>query len=162
MNFHEQILRHFHSKMASVVGSEVEVQDVGDDIQIQEVEVEPISVEVPIETTVIGEDGTIEVQPMIALQPLPEPAQEEIVLQSEEVVGHDPNFVYVDNIPVPAPEIEISTEDVATTVKRGKGGKKKGGKLKNQPGEMGLNDLSLDTIGGTRKWRVLGDNVGFR
>ena len=137
--------------MASIVGSEVEVQDVGDDIQIQEVEVEPISVEVPIETTEAVEDGTIEVQPMIALQPLPEPAQEEVVLQ-EEVVGHDPNFVYVDNIPVPAPEVEISTEDVVTTVKRGKGGKKKGGKFKAQPGEMGLNDLSLDTIGGTRKW----------
>ena len=143
--------RHILSKMASIVGSEVEVQDVGEDIQIQEVEVEPISVEVPIDTVETCEDGTIEVQPMIALQPLPEPAQEEVVLQ-EEVVGHDHNFVYVDNIPVPAPEVEICTEDVVTTVKKGKGGKKKGGKFKAQPGEMGLNDLSLDTIGGTRKW----------
>jgi transcription factor YY len=125
--------------MASIVGSEVEV---GDDIQIQEVEVDHISVEVPIDS-----DG---VCPMIALQPLPEPAQEEVVQIQEEVVG-DQNFVYVDNIPVPAPEVvEICTEDLVVAPQRkGKGAKKKGNRMRS---EMGLNDLSLDAMGGSRKW----------
>ncbi|ELU12870.1 hypothetical protein CAPTEDRAFT_223122 [Capitella teleta] len=140
--------------MASIVGSEVEVQDVGDDIQIQEVEVEPISVEVSIDSDGACLDGSINVQPMIALQPLPEAVKEEVVLHEEVVGGHDQNFVYVDNIPVPAPEVvEICTEDmIITTQKKGKGVKKKGNKFRAQPGEMGPNDLSLDTMGGSRRW----------
>lgn len=120
--------------MASIVGSEVEVQDGEDDIQIQEVEVEPISVEVPMA------DGSIEVvQPMIAMMP-----EEEVVLQEEVVGGPQQNFVYVDNIPVPAPEVvEVCTEDISTPHK------KKGGKKKKKTTDVGLNDLMGDH---SRKW----------
>ena len=119
-----------------------------DDIQVQEVEVEQIPVEMPIET--VETEETIEVQPMIALQPLPEPASEEIVLQtSEEVVGAD-SLVYVDTIPVPAPEIEISTEDESP--RRGKGGKRKGkGKHVAELVVDSESDISF-TDGQTRKW----------
>ena len=128
-----------------VDGLQVEIQD---DIQVQEVEVEQIPVEMPIET--VETEETIEVQPMIALQPLPEPASEEIVLQtSEEVVGAD-SLVYVDTIPVPAPEVEISTEDESP--RRGKGGKKKGrGRNVTELVVDSESDISL-TDGQTRKW----------
>ena len=140
--------------MASVVGCEVEIQDI-DDVQIQEVEVEPIPVEMPIETVETSEE-TIEVQPMIALQPLPD-AQEEIILQtSEEVVGDgDQLVVYGDTIPVPQPEIEIQTEEVSpSTSKRGKGGKRKGNRGKSVLDfiDTGDSDVSFDTGGGTRRW----------
>lgn len=125
--------------MASVIGSEVE---------IQEVEVESIPVEMPIET-VETTDDTVEVQPMIALQPLPEPAQEEIVLQTREEVVGDPNLVY-DTIPVPAPEIEICTEETTTT-RKGKGGKKKGAKNRGLSNVGLAGDLGLD-VSSTKKW----------
>ncbi len=137
--------------MASVVGSEVEIHDMGDvHVQIEEIEVEPIPVEMPVETVEISEE-TIEVQPMIALQPLPECAQEEIVLQtSEEIVG-DPNLVYVDNIPVPAPDIEI--QSVSVPGRRGKGGKKKGrSRLVTDFVDTGDGEIVFDTSGVTRKW----------
>lgn len=125
--------------MASVIGSEVE---------IQEVEVESIPVEMPIET-VETTDETVEVQPMIALQPLPD-AQEEIVLQTrEEVVGNDPNLVYADSIPVPAPEIEISTEETHT-LKRGRG-KKRGAKNRGLLSGLGT-ELTLDSPSSAKKW----------
>ncbi|XP_033733696.1 transcriptional repressor protein YY1-like [Pecten maximus] len=129
--------------MASVIGSEVE---------IQEVEVESIPVEMPIET-VETTDETVEVQPMIALQPLPD-AQEEIILQTREEVVGDPNLVYVgdvDHIPVPAPEIEISTEET-TTFRRGKGGKRKGTKARGLiPTGLGA-ELNFDVPTSTKKW----------
>jgi transcription factor YY len=127
--------------MASVIGSEVE---------IAEVEVEAIPVEMPIETVV--ETDEVSVQPMIALQPLPEPAVEEIVLQTrEEVVGD--NFVYTDSIPVPAPEIEISTEETVPT-RKGKGGRRKGGKSRNLVSAAsisGVGELGLDPSS-SKKW----------
>lgn len=123
--------------MASVIGSEVE---------IQEVEVESIPVEMPIET-VETTDGTVEVQPMIALQPLPD-VQEEIILQTREEVVGDPNLVYIDSVPCPAPEIEICTDDM--TVNRKRGGKKR---VQKNRGYVGLTpDLSFDTPGSTKKW----------
>lgn len=133
--------------MASSVGLEVEIQDVGD-IQVQEVEVEQIPVEMPIET--VETEETIEVQPMIALQPLPEPASEEVVLQTSEEVAGD--LVYIDTIPVPTPEVEISSEYLQSPVRRGKGGKKKG-KAKNIS-ELVVDsesDISLSD-GPARKW----------
>ena len=140
--------------MASVVGSEVEIQDVGD-VQIQEVEVEPIPVDMPIETVETTEE-TIEVQPMIALQPLPEAAHEEIVLQtSEEVVGGEHQLVYVDNMPVPAPEIEISTDyTIPTTSRKGKGSRKRQSKLVGTVDfvDTGDGEVVLDTTGVKRKW----------
>ncbi|KAF7408200.1 hypothetical protein HZH66_002737 [Vespula vulgaris] len=76
--------------------------------EIQEVEIETIPVEIPcetVETTIEGDDG----QPMIALQPLPEPGREEIILQTqEEIVGADPLSVY-DQIPVPENDIYVES-----------------------------------------------------
>ncbi|XP_074640067.1 transcription factor YY2-like isoform X2 [Tubulanus polymorphus] len=90
------------------------------------IEIESIPVDMPIETVETIGDDTIEVQPMIALQPLPEPVHEEIVLQTrEEVVGDGDSLVSYGEIPVPQ-EIEVSSEEVLTSTKRGKGGKKKG------------------------------------
>ena len=125
--------------MASIIGSEVE---------IQEVEVEAVPVELPIETVETSDD-TIEVQPMIALQPLPEAVHEEIVLQTrEEVVG---DLVSADSVPVPAPVIEITAEDV-TSYRKGKAGKKKGKSPKylSNPG-LGQ-ELSLDIPTSHKKW----------
>ncbi|XP_013394315.1 transcriptional repressor protein YY1 isoform X2 [Lingula anatina] len=124
-----------------------------EEFQVQEVEIESIPVEMPIETVETSEE-TIEVQPMIALQPLPEASHEEIVLQTREEVVGDPNLVYVDSIPVPAPEIEISTEEIAPIIKKGRGGKKKGGK--NRGGVQVVtslgSELGLDHTSSTRKW----------
>ncbi|KAL8564285.1 hypothetical protein ACOMHN_050896 [Nucella lapillus] len=126
--------------MASVIGSEVE---------IAEVEVEAIPVEMPIETIV--ETDEVSVQPMIALQPLPESAVEEIILQTREEVVGDPNLVYADSIPVPAPEIEISTEETVP-MKKGKGGRRKGGKSRNYTASIpGIGDLGLDPTS-SKKW----------
>ena len=149
--------------MASIVGSEVEIQEM-ENIQIQEVEVEPIPVEMPTETVETSVDDTIEVQQMIALQPLPEPAQEEVVLQSSDdhVVIGNPNFVYVDNIPVPAPEIDVYTDDTSpSTSRKGKGGKRKAAKSagirnKEQVIETSMGEYTLidpSSLGATnRKW----------
>ncbi|ESO96427.1 hypothetical protein LOTGIDRAFT_64240, partial [Lottia gigantea] len=121
-------------------------------VEIQEIEVEAIPVEMPIETVETSDD-TVSVQPMIALQPLPESAHEEIILQTREEVVGDPNLVY-DTIPVPAPEIEISTEE-SVIPKRGKGGKRKGGKSKGLMNTslsgLGQNDLTLGDSS-TKKW----------
>lgn len=126
--------------MASVIGSEVEVQ---------EVEVETIPVEIPIETVETTDE--VSVQPMIALQPLQDTSGEEIVLQTREEVVGDPNLVYADTIPVPAPEIEISTEEITPT-RKGKGGKRKG-KSRNsvQNSGLGINDVGLGDSS-VKKW----------
>lgn len=88
---------------SSDIITEVEIQP-----DIQEVEIETIPVEIPcetVETTIEGEDA----QPMIALQPLPEPGREEIILQTqEEIVGADPLNVY-DQIPVPEADIYVES-----------------------------------------------------
>ena len=127
--------------MASVIGSEVE---------IAEVEVEAIPVEMPIETVIEADE--VSVQPMIALQPLPEPTVEETVLQTREEVVGDPSLVYADGI-VPAPEIEISTEETVP-VRKGKGGRKKGLKsrhLVNASNISSLGDLGLESTS-AKKW----------
>ena len=133
--------------MASVVGSEVEIQDVGD-VQIQEVEIEPIPVEMPVETVETTGEEMIEIQPMIALQPLPE-AQEEIILQTTEEVVGDPSLVYTDSIPIPS--LALSTEDYGTG-KRGPRGKKRPLRTTAPRGSEYLQtDLVLDPTG-PRKW----------
>ena len=139
----------------SIEESEVEIQQDGEVI-----EVESIPVDIPIEAAMTVEtvgDETIEVQPMIALQPLPDSVSEEIVLQTrEEVVGGDPNLVYGDAIPVPAPEIEVSSEDILSpSVRRGGGKNRKKGKARNiiqVPPTFSGGELSLDHGSATRKW----------
>lgn len=153
MNIHVnlQIAAIPETNMASVVGSEVEIQDVGD-VQIEEVEVEPVPVEMPIETVETSGE-TVEIQPMIALQPLPEAGEEVILQTTEEIVGDTTNLVYVDSmtIPVPTPEIEISTEEQSpSTSKRGKGGKKRG-KTKGILVD-GDSELTFDPNSTTRRW----------
>ena len=140
------------SKMASVVGSEVEIDD-GCDVQIEEVEVEPIPVELPCEAIeTVGE--TVEIQPMIALQPLPEAGEEVILQTTEEIVGDTSNLVYVDTIQVPTPEIEITTDEQSpSTSKKGKGGKRK---IKTTgiivDGSTGIGELTFDPNSTTRRW----------
>lgn len=104
---------------SSDIITEVEIQP-----DIQEVEIESIPVEIPcetVETTIDGDDG----QPMITLQPLPEPGREEIILQTqEEIVGGDPLSVY-DQIPVPDNDIYVESSpgpSRKTTKKARKGG----------------------------------------
>lgn len=104
---------------SSDIITEVEIQP-----DIQEVEIETIPVEIPcetVETTIEGDDG----QPMISLQPLPEPGREEIILQTqEEIVGGDPLSVY-DQIPVPDNDIYVESSpgpSRKTTKKARKGG----------------------------------------
>ena len=138
--------------MASVVGSEVEIQDDVCDVQIEEVEIEPIPVEMPIETVETSEE-VIEGSQMIALQPMPEAGEEVILQTTEEIVG-DQNLVYIDSIPVPTPEIEIATEEQSpSTSKKGKGGKKKG-KTKgiSLEGDVGIGELTFDPNSTTRRW----------
>ena len=77
--------------MASMGFSDAEMQPV-----IQEIEIESMPVEMPVEN---GE--MIDGQPIIALHSIPEPGQEEVVLQThEEIVGEDQdNLAY--SIPMP-------------------------------------------------------------
>ncbi|XP_077538188.1 transcription factor YY2-like isoform X3 [Haemaphysalis longicornis] len=129
---------------SSDVVTEVEIQP-----EIQEVEIEAIPVEMPVETVVTTVEA-VEGQPMIALQPLPEPGREEIILQTqEEIVGsidadHEALTGY-DNIPVPTPDVLIETSP-STSGKRGRKGKR-GGKGRSFGGE-----LTFETDRSTRKW----------
>lgn len=96
---------------------------------IQEVEIESIPVEIPcetVETTIEGVDG----QPMIALQPLPEPGREEVILQTQEEIvgGGDPLSVY-DQIPVPN-DGDIYVESSPGPSRRGNRKGRRGGKLR--------------------------------
>ncbi|CAH1791661.1 unnamed protein product [Owenia fusiformis] len=155
MNIHDEY--PLHRRLPALL--KIKMASIGSEVEIQEVEVETIPIDMNIET-VETSDETIEVQPMIALQPLPDAIQEEIVLQTrEEVVGDhdltDATLVYEDSINVPVPEVEISSDMFIETGKKTKGGKKKGGKSK-----LGLvssasivgTDFPLDPSTTTRKW----------
>ena len=135
--------------MASFVETEVEIQDVGN-VEVQEVEVEQIPVEMPIEI-VETSDNKAAVQQMISLHHA-QSHDDEMILQTagEEVVG-DPNLVYVDTAPV-VPEIEVSSDDVyMTDHRRLKGGKKKLVKAKNDS-EIPLNELFIAPSMTPRRW----------
>ncbi|KAG1706999.1 Transcription factor YY2 [Nymphon striatum] len=118
--------------------------------EIQEVEIEAIPVELPVETvetTVETADG----QPMIALQPLPEPGREEIILQTqEEIVGSADALAGYHQIPVPtADDISIETSP-GTSNKRAKRAKRTS-RGKTVGGHLG-SDLSFETDRNSRKW----------
>lgn len=128
---------------SSDIITEVEIQP-----DIQEVEIESIPVDIPcetVETTIEGEDG----QPMIALQPLPEPGREEIILQTqEEIVGSDPLSVY-DQIPVP--ENDIYVESSPGPSRKGPKKARKGASSRFRTTEHAIfGDMASDTK--TRKW----------
>lgn len=111
---------------------------------IEEVEIESIPVDMPcetVETTIDYGEG----QPMIALQPLPEPGREEIILQTQEeiVCSEDPLSVY-DQMQVPDQEIYVETSP-GPSRKGGRKGKR-GGRFKND------NFMSDGTETKARKW----------
>lgn len=121
--------------------TEVEIQP-----DIQEIEIESIPVEIPcetVETTIECVDG----QPMIALQPLPDPGRDEIILQTqEEIVGTvDPLSVY-DQIPVPT-ESDIYAESSPGPSRRGHKKPKKGGRFRGN--EQYIGEMAETK---TRKW----------
>ncbi|XP_012251844.1 transcriptional repressor protein YY1-like isoform X1 [Athalia rosae] len=128
---------------SSDIITEVEIQP-----DIQEVEIETIPVEIPcetVETTIEGDDG----QPMIALQALPEPGREEIILQTqEEIVGGDPLSVY-DQIPVP--ENDIYVESSPGPSRKGPKKARKGGSSRfRAPDHTIFGDMGTETK--ARKW----------
>jgi len=112
--------------------------------EMQEVEIE--SLDIPIETA----EQTIECvecEPMIALQPLPEPGREEIILQTqEEIVGSAEALEGYEHMTVPN-EVYIETSP-ETTGKKGRRGKK-GGRTKGV--HLG-GDMSYDNDRNARKW----------
>ncbi|XP_022197451.1 transcriptional repressor protein YY1 [Nilaparvata lugens] len=121
--------------------TEVEIQP-----DIQEIEIESIPVEIPcetVETTIECVDGS----PMIALQQLPDPGRDEIILQTqEEIVGaNDPLSVY-DQIPVPS-ENDLYADSSPGPSRRGHRKPKKSGKFRGN--EQYLSEMT-DTK--TRKW----------
>ncbi|KAF4517080.1 hypothetical protein B566_EDAN006397 [Ephemera danica] len=120
--------------------------DVLSEVEIQEVEIEAIPVELPVETVETSIDG----QPMISLQALPDPGREEIILQTqEEIVGGDPLSSY-DQIPVPN-EGDIYIESSPGPSRR----TPKKGRRNNQTIKMRNNDVLTDfgsTETKTRKW----------
>lgn len=124
--------------------TEVEIQP-----DIQEIEIESIPVEIPcetVETTIECVDG----QPMIALQPLPDPGREEIILQTqEEIVGSvDPLSVY-DQIAVPS-ENDIYADTSPGPSKRIRKPKKQG-RFRGPEQYIGHN-IGEMTETKTRKW----------
>lgn len=128
---------------SSDIITEVEIQP-----DIQEVEIETIPVEIPcetVETTIEGEDG----QPMIALQPLPEPGREEIILQTqEEIVGADPLSVY-DQIPVPDNDIYVESSP-GPSRKAAKKARKSGGARFRTSEHAIFGEMATETK--ARKW----------
>lgn len=128
---------------SSDIITEVEIQP-----DIQEVEIEAIPVEIPcetVETTIEGEDG----QPMIALQPLPEPGREEIILQTqEEIVGADPLSVY-DQIPVPDNDIYVESSP-GPSRKAAKKARKSGGTRFRASDHAIFGEMATETK--ARKW----------
>uniref|UniRef100_T1IWV8 C2H2-type domain-containing protein n=1 Tax=Strigamia maritima TaxID=126957 RepID=T1IWV8_STRMM len=128
---------------SSDVVTEVEIQP-----EIQEVEIEAIPVEMPVETVETTIE-TIDTQPMIALQPLPEPGREEIILQTtEEIVGNTDTMGVYDQIPVPT-EVLIESSP-GTSGKRGRRGKK--GKGKGSHLSSSTSELTFESDRNTRKW----------
>lgn len=134
--------------MASLEEGEIEIQDVND-VQIQEIEIEQIQVDLPIETVETSDDN-IDEQPIMDLHSLPEPSQEEIVLQTSDDVG-DHHLVYVDGIP--APEIEISTEESSPTFgRRFRNNRRKFNRNRILTHGDAFGELTLDTGLGSRRW----------
>ncbi|KAH0550320.1 transcriptional repressor protein YY1-like isoform X2 [Cotesia glomerata] len=128
---------------SSDIITEVEIQP-----DIQEVEIETIPVEIPcetVETTIEGDDG----QPIISLQPLPEPGREEIILQTqEEIVGGDPLSVY-DQIPVPDNDIYVESSP-GPSRKTSKKTRKSGNTRFRSQDHAIFGDMGTETK--TRKW----------
>ncbi|GAB6031703.1 hypothetical protein CHUAL_009454 [Chamberlinius hualienensis] len=131
--------------MASVdVVTELEIQP-----EIQEVEIESLPVDMPVESieTTVGIEG----QPMIALQQLPDPNRDEIILQTqEEIVGSAEALAGYDQIHVPTSGVLLETSP-GTSGRRGKRGKK-GGKSGKGMQISSNSDYGYDMDRNTRKW----------
>lgn len=134
--------------MASSVETEVEIQDVGN-VEIQEVEVEHIPVEMPIEIVETSEDKSAVHEMIFHTSHV---SEEEIVAQNtgEEVV-EDPNLVYLDHLPV-APEIEVSSDELFNgDTQTFKNPQRQSPHMKADE-EGPLNDLFIDSSLAPRKW----------
>lgn len=92
--------------------TEVEVQP-----EIQEVEIEAIPVDMPVDAI-----ETYEGEPIIALQQLPEPGREEIIFQTQEEVVGEQEIPY--EIPVPV-DHDVCVESSPGPSKRQKKGQKR-------------------------------------
>lgn len=132
--------------------------------EIQEVEIEAIPVELPVETVETTVETGADGQPMIALQPLPEPGRDEIILQTqEEIVGSADALAgyhhhHHHHIPVPtAEDISIETSPASTSnSKRAKRAKRtsrgKGVNVAVVGAHSFGSDLAFETDRNTRKW----------
>lgn len=162
---------YLRNKMASIENDcEVEIQDVGDDVLVQEVEVQ----DVPVEVIDDPSEGIEMAQPLIILHALPDQFNDEIELQTaEEIIEDDGSchFVtdeYQDHIPnvseaelglevftgytPPAPVVTIPQSGG----RRGKGKGKRAAKGNRFPqqndGELTLEDMQALDPSGSRKW----------
>lgn len=115
--------------------TEVEVQP-----EIQEVEIEAIPVEMPVET-MASYDG----EPIISLQHLPEPGREEIIFhtQEEEVVGEQ-------EIPYEIPDVCVESSSAAASPGPSSKRQKKGQKRRRELEELNPQELNAISVG--QKW----------
>lgn len=125
--------------------------------ELQEVEVESMPiVELSDEQQVGAVEELIEGQPMVAFHQITDQIQEEIVLQpQEEIVGEDQSvlvgddgLVYIDSVPVPAPEIELSSSRSI----RSKRSPRKHPPIKNQVVVTSPDQLYSGASGSDKKW----------
>lgn len=142
--------------MASYDSDVLKMHDVTvGDLEIQEVEIEYIPIDMPVETVETSSDG-IDSYPMLNFNGLTEPAQE-IVLQETEVEVEDvdgercsPDSFFNGAIPPPVPEIEVSTDcSLGVYDRRVKGRKTKStrGKVRRINDNFGEMTYSYDPTG---------------
>ena len=122
---------------SSDVVTEVEIQP-----ELQEVEIETIPVEMPVESY----DGTS----VISFQQLPEPSREEIIFQTqEEIVGDDTEIgTYGIPVPLDTDPLNVETNIASTSTKKTQ---KKGLKRRRDDQELTLASTGQGPVIG-QKW----------
>lgn len=101
--------------MASVVGSEVEINDVSQ-LEIQQIEIEEIPVELSTET-VVSSDNVEDMENILTLQSFQNNSM--LIQNPEEIIDPmDSNLVYVDSIQHNANGIEVMSEGIRRKTKR--------------------------------------------
>ena len=115
MNIH--ICKHtiITLKMASVVGSEVEINNISH-LEIQEIEIEEIPVELSTET-VVSSDNVEDMENILTLQSFQNNSM--LIQNPEEIIDPmDHNLVFVDSIQHNANGIEVMSEGIRRKTKR--------------------------------------------